>query len=752
MHRKIFVHYFLLIPSVLNVACHDAVAYDRVKIMAVVAPFIIPDSSGLSEAETESLQRINTVINTTLDLQEVLRRIVNEIVALLGAQSASVILHDETTQEAEVLTSYGTASSPSSLRYPLAGSLTGWVALHQKPLRAFRLTPEEWPTSWRLGEQLGEPPVCVSVLLVPLWVQGKAVGCLDAVWKPHHHITDREETLLQAIAVQAAIAITNARLYQEKEKALQETQQTLNALQASEARYRALAENTYDLICELDQEGRYVYLSPNYPEVLGYAFDELLDRSAFELVHPDDLPGVLMEFAKQAGKVTLRVLHKSGEWRWFESTGKEYTTLTGEKRGVIVSRDISERKQAEEQLTEEMALATALARIGQEMMASLDKPVILEKLCQLTASVLNCDCSCTLLWQPQENAYIPVAHHGHTPEQWETFRLLRIPTVMWSDLLTLLQQKSVVQVDITSQQHTPLGKLAHQDGFTACLCIALRRGSDLIGVQIVAARAPKKSFTSQQRRLAQGIAHIASLTLANALLLEELTQANRLKEDFLGTVSHELRTPLNIIIGYNQLMREETFGLLNAEQQDILERVGKNATELLELINTILDLSRLQNRRTPLTFSKVNVSALLTDLQADMIPLQKDTGPAVDWTYPPDLPLLCTDPLKLKMVLKNLLTNALKFTDEGRISVAARPYGAGIEFSVADTGIGIAPEDLPHIFEPFRQGKLSLSQHRDGVGLGLYIVRQILDLLGGTISVESERGKGSIFRVWAPQG
>lgn len=712
---------------------------------------ITPASNELSESEAKSLRQINTVINTTLDLQEVLRRIVNEIVALLGAQSASVILYDDTTQEAEVLTSYGTASSPSSLRYPLAGSLAGWVALQQKPLRAPHLTPEEWPTSWRLGEQLGEPPVCVSVLLVPLWVQGKAVGCLDAVWKPRHQITDRDEVLLQAIAVQAAIAITNARLYHEKEQALRETQQALEALRTSEMRYRALAENTYDLICELDQEGRYIYLSPNYPDVLGYAFSELLGRSAFELVHPDDLPGVLSEFAKQAGKVTFRLLHKSGEWRWFESTGKEHLTLNGEKRGVIVSRDISERKQAEEQLTDEMILATALVQIGQEMMASLDKPVILEKLCQLTASVLNCDCSYTLLRQPQENIYTPVAHYGHNPEEWEATRLLKIPAVLWSDLLNLLQQKIVIQVDIASQQHTPLGKLAHQNGFTSCLYIALRRGSELIGVHIVASRAPKHSFTTHQYRLAQGIAHIASLTLANALLLEELTQANRLKEDFLGTVSHELRTPLNIILGYNQLLQEGTFGPLHSEQQNILERVTKNAKELLDLINTTLDLSRLQKHHTSLTCREVHVSTLVTDLQADIIPLQKETGPTVDWMLFPDLPLLYTDPIKLKMVLKNILTNALKFTNEGRIDAVARPYGTGVEFRITDTGIGIAPEELPHIFEPFHQGELALNQHRDGVGLGLYIVQQILDLLGGKISVESERGKGSTFRVWVPQ-
>lgn len=512
--------------------------------------------------------------------------------------------------------------------------------------------------------------------------------------------------------MQAAIAITNARLYQEKEEALQETQRALEALRYSETRYRALAENTYDLICELDQEGRYVYLSPNYPDVFGYEVDELLGHSAFELLHPDDLPTVLAEFGKEAGKATFRALHKNGDWRWFESTGKEYVTLTGEKRGVIVSRDISERKRAEVQLAEEMVIATALAHVGQEMMASLDKPLLLEKLCTLAASVLTYDCSCILLWQPQDNAYTPVAQHGHTAEQWETLRLLKIPTAPLQDFLALLQQETVVQLDVASRQHSLLGRLASQYGFTSLLCIALRRGIDLIGIQIAASSTPERAFTDQQRRIAHGIAHLASLALANANLLDELTQANRHKEDFLGAMSHELRTPLHIILGYNQLLREDTFGSLTAEQQEILERTDKNAKELLDLINTVLDLSRLQSRLVPVTLENVDIPMLLTELQIDLTRLQKMAGPAMAWTHAPDLPPLSTDPAKLKMVLKNLLTNALKFTEKGQITTVARAHGAGIEFRVTDTGIGIAREDLPHLFEPFRQGALSSAQRR----------------------------------------
>lgn len=703
------------------------------------------------ESVASVLQRINLVISTTLDLQEVLRRIVGEIVNILRAQSASVIFYDQQTQEAELMTTYGQGATLGSVRYPLAGSLAGWVATHQRPLRVFRVTPEEWPGSWQLGRRLGELPDGVSVLLAPLIIQGNVIGCVETVWKPHHASTDYEEELLQAIAVQAAIAITNARLYQEKEQALQEVHRTAEALRLSEARYRALAENVYDLMCELDQEGRYIYVSPNYPEVIGYTPEELLGQVAFALIHPEDLSRVLLAFSQPAGQVAFRFLHKNGEWRWFESAGKEYRTATGETHGLIISRDITARKRAEDRLTEEIEIATALARVGQEMIASLNTPSMLERLCRLTVEEIGCDCSYTILWQSHDNTYIPVAHQGEPPEQWETLRLVKIPHALFSTFVSHLQERGVIPVSVDDHQHTPLGRVCRERGLTAFLCIALRRGDELIGMQVAASRTPNTWFSSQQRRIAQGIAQIASLSLANANLLEELTRANRLKEDFVGAMSHELRTPLNIILGYTQLIREETFGPLNAEQQEILGRVDKNAKELLELISAVLDLSRLQSRQVSLLLTEVRLSEFLDELRADMNGLRRDSGPHLEWARVPDLPPLHTDVVKLRMVMKNLLTNALKFTKEGFITVTTRARGAGVEFSIADTGVGIATEDLPHIFDAFRQGTAGIPHTHGGVGLGLYIVRQLLDLLGGSISVQSEHGKGSLFRVWVPQ-
>lgn len=231
---------------------------------------------------------------------------------------------------------------------------------------------------------------------------------------------------------------------------------------------------------------------------------------------------------------------------------------------------------------------------------------------------------------------------------------------------------------------------------------------------------------------------------------EAAEATSRLKSDFLATMSHELRTPLNIIIGYTGLLLEEAFGSLAAEQRDALQRVDTSARELLELISATLDLSRLEAGRSPVAVTAVSLEGLIAELQQEMA--QAPTKPAVrvEWQVAPALPPLHADRSKLRVILKNLLSNALKFTEHGQVTVAVSAQDRGIALTVSDTGIGIAPETLPVIFKMFRQGDSSMTRRYGGLGLGLYIVQQTLALLGGTIMVESEVGRGSTFRVWLP--
>lgn len=402
------------------------------------------------------------------------------------------------------------------------------------------------------------------------------------------------------------------------------------------------------------------------------------------------------------------------------------------------------------QQQEEAEVAATLARVGQAMIASLNTPTMSDQLCQLTAEALSGHCSCTFLWQVETEAYKPVASWGLSQEQQALVSILSLPSEAVGGLLAHLHNHDFVEIThVTASSFVPPA-LLQQCGLASAIFLRLRRGQEVIGFQACGYQNARE-FTALHRRIASGIAQIASLALANAKLLEELDRANRIKEDFVGTMSHELRTPLNVIIGYAQLMAEETFGPLNEEQSDILHRIGKNTRELLDLINATLDLSRLQNQqRLSLTIQEVQGAALLEELEQEVRQLYRKPTIKLTWQTAVDLPLLYTDALKLKMVLKNLITNAMKFTDVGVITITAEAEMDGVEFRVVDTGIGIAREALPIIFEPFRQADGSSTRRHGGVGLGLYIVRQLVDLLGGRVSVESEVGHGSTFRVWMP--
>jgi signal transduction histidine kinase len=238
-------------------------------------------------------------------------------------------------------------------------------------------------------------------------------------------------------------------------------------------------------------------------------------------------------------------------------------------------------------------------------------------------------------------------------------------------------------------------------------------------------------------------------TEAERMAREQAESADRIKSDFLSIVSHELRTPLVSIIGYNDLLLDGVVGKLSEEQVDALKKIGNNSKKLLELISAILEFSRLEAESVEL--KEVKLSDLLKEIESETESLTSESGLNFIWKVNPDLPHIHTDPAKLKVVFKNLINNAVKFTEKGSVTVDVNKSGRGIEISVSDTGIGIAQENLPVIFEPFCQIENPLTRRHGGVGLGLYIVKRLLELLGGSIKVESEVGKGSTFRIWIPQ-
>jgi signal transduction histidine kinase len=294
-------------------------------------------------------------------------------------------------------------------------------------------------------------------------------------------------------------------------------------------------------------------------------------------------------------------------------------------------------------------------------------------------------------------------------------------------------------------------RLAEQLGLQVSLAVTLMRGDEIVGLHSASRRTRGDLFTGAELRIARGIARIAALALENLRLVEELEQSSRVKSEFVATISHELRSPLNVIMGYSELLLGGAFGPLASEQRESLERLERSGHELHELITATLDLSRIEAGTVDLDIADVAVDELVDRLDEEIRELRDKDGLRFCWQVGMGLPVLRTDPLKLKVVLKNLIANAIKFTEQGSVSVEIDPSDGGVEFRVVDTGIGIAPEGLSRIFEAFRQEQVAGGRGRGGVGLGLYIVRRLVDLLGGRISVESEVGQGSTFQVWIPR-
>jgi signal transduction histidine kinase len=230
----------------------------------------------------------------------------------------------------------------------------------------------------------------------------------------------------------------------------------------------------------------------------------------------------------------------------------------------------------------------------------------------------------------------------------------------------------------------------------------------------------------------------------------ELEKASRLKSEFLAAMSHELRTPLNVIIGYTSLMRERIYGELAEVQDETLQKVHLTSQHLLALINDVLDLSKIEAGKMPLHLEEVDLRALIGDLSETIMPMIRKKQLQYEHQVGTDVPGIVTDRTKLKQILLNLLSNAVKFTPKGTVRIEAATQKERVRIQVIDTGIGIKPEHLEVIFEDFRQLDQSHTREYGGTGLGLSITRNLLALLGGTISVESKYGNGSRFTIDLP--
>ena len=258
----------------------------------------------------------------------------------------------------------------------------------------------------------------------------------------------------------------------------------------------------------------------------------------------------------------------------------------------------------------------------------------------------------------------------------------------------------------------------------------------------------------QQRLSLENRRLVDSLQRSNRLLFEaneELKRATQAKSEFLANMSHELRTPLNVIIGFSELMRDEVPGQINNEQRQCLDDVLGSSQHLLNLINDVLDLSKIEAGTAKFRLSSLELAEVIEPLARTLLPVLAPRQQSLDIKVEEGLPLVRINKAKISGVLLNLLSNATRFTpDGGTLKIEAVREGDWCRVSVIDSGIGIKQEDQERIFEPFYQLDNSLTRGKGGTGLGLALVRQIVGKHGGRVWVESEYGQGSRFTFTLP--
>jgi signal transduction histidine kinase len=354
------------------------------------------------------------------------------------------------------------------------------------------------------------------------------------------------------------------------------------------------------------------------------------------------------------------------------------------------------------------------------------------------------------------------ASYGYTPDFQEF--LERHPIVPGRGTATgraALEGKTVHIPDVLADPEYTLTEGQKLAGYRTLLAVPLMREGGPVGV-LVMARIAQRPFTPKQIELASTFADQAVIAIENVRLFDEIQEKNRQlqqasehKSQFVSIMSHELRTPLNAIIGLTEMMVSNVAHFGTEMAQEPLQRVNRAGTHLLGLINQVLDLSKIEAGKLELNSQTVQLAPLIEEVIGTARQLAEQNKNQLTAEAPDDFGSLTVDPMRLRQILFNLLSNACKFTKGGEVKLKVRRLVDGrdwIEVAVADSGIGMTLEQQAKVFQEFTQADASTAQRFGGTGLGLAITRKLARMMGGDVTVASEPGKGSVFTVRLPTG
>jgi signal transduction histidine kinase len=419
---------------------------------------------------------------------------------------------------------------------------------------------------------------------------------------------------------------------------------------------------------------------------------------------------------------------------------------------VRLFKELQERTH---ELTRSVEELQALGEVGQAVSSSLDIESVLTSIVTHAVELSRTDAGTIYEFDEATQVFVPRANYGMTEELIETLRQSHIG-IGASGIGQAAATRAAVQIpDLESQPNYPLPFML-EAGYRALLAVPLLREGRVIGGLSVRRKAAG-AFPQPIVDLLQNFATQSVIAIQNARLFREIDEksrqlevASKHKSQFLANMSHELRTPMNAVLGYTDLILDNIFGDVPEAIRDTLERVKANGHHLLGLINDVLDLSKIEAGQLVLSLSDYSMGEVVHAAVSALESLAAEKKLALKATVPADLPPARGDERRITQVLLNLAGNAIKFTDEGEVSIRARISDGAFVVSVSDTGPGISEADQQKIFEEFQQADSSSTRTKGGTGLGLSISRRIVELHGGRVWVESTPGHGSTFSFTLP--
>jgi GAF domain-containing protein/two-component sensor histidine kinase len=651
-----------------------------------------------------------------------------------------------------------------------------------------------------------------SALAVPLMSGGEPVGVIGVVRSTPNPFSDRQIALVETFADQAVIAIENARLLDELQTRQKELAQALEFETATSEVLGVISAKPGDLEpvyqtmlasalrhCEAGFGGLFRYENGTFRAVAGIGVPDGLSiavkgttvatAQARDLaclvadcrpIHTADLresdaykardpfivgavdrggarSGLLVPLVKEGQLIGAFAIYRK-EVRAF--TDKQIALVTSFARQAVIAMEnarlLDELQSRQKELARSVEELRSLGEVGRTVSSTLDMNVVLETVLENACRITYTSGGTIYVYDKAKDEFHLAA--GHNMSEEHIARVRSQPIRMGEAVVgEAAERREAVQIeDMQKAPATPLLDLLLRAGVRAVLAVPLLHQNDVIGALVVR-RGYAGAFSPETVRLLEAFAAQSAIAVNNARLFKEVEEkgrqlavASQHKSQFLANMSHELRTPLNAILGYTELMQDGIYGALPTKSSEVLNRVQTNGRHLLGLINSVLDLSKIEAGQLVLDNSEYAIDGIVQAVMVATESLATEKKIALKMDLAKDLPRGIGDERRLTQVLLNLVGNAIKFTDQGEVRISAAVKGRKFVVGVTDTGPGIPPAEQDRIFEEFHQVDSSNTKVKGGTGLGLAIAKRIVEMHGGRIWVESQLGQGSTFRFEVP--